>query len=224
MKQKIVEFYRKCNQSKYGNDIMRLIRYVYSRDPFNRKLKIMNKGSVRIHYKEIEGSNNTMVIGRKTLLNGITLKVHGSNNRILIGENCKLGRGCKLYLFGNNCELNIGNGCTFNHDNELLVQEDSKKIIIGEDCMFSHHINVRTSDAHSLFNLEGERINNARDVIIGNHVWITANVIIQKGVTISDGSIIATCSVVTKDIPSNCVAAGMPAKLVKAGIVWDRKL
>lgn len=75
-----------------------------------------------------------------------------------------------------------------------------------------------------LFVKWGGRINNAKDIIIGNHVWITANAIIQKGVTISDGAVIATCSVVTKDVPANCIAAGMPAKVVKENIEWTREL
>lgn len=55
-------------------------------------------------------------------------------------------------------------------------------------------------------------------IIIGSNCWIGSNVRIQKGVTIGDNSIIAACSVVTKDIPANCIAAGNPAKVVKTDI------
>lgn len=224
MKQRLVEFYRKCSQSKYGYDVMHLFRYIYSRDPFCRKLRIMNKGSIRVSSKDIEGHNNIMEVGKSTLLNRVVISVHGNNNRIRIGDNCKVGKGCRIYLFGDNCELLIGDGCTFSHDDELLVQEDGRKITIGRDCMFSHHINIRTSDAHAVYEIGGERINIAKDVVIGNHVWVTANAIIQKGVTIHDGAVVATCSVVTKDVPANCVVGGMPAKVVKEGIIWNRKI
>ena len=50
---------------------------------------------------------------------------------------------------------------------------------------------------------------------IGNGVWIMPNVIIAPGVTIGDEAVIATGSVVTKDIPPRCLAAGVPAKVVK---------
>jgi len=50
---------------------------------------------------------------------------------------------------------------------------------------------------------------------IGNGVWIMPNVIIAPGVTIGDEAVIATGSVVTKDIPPRCLAAGIPAKVVK---------
>lgn len=53
---------------------------------------------------------------------------------------------------------------------------------------------------------------------IGENCWIGTNVRICKGVTIGDNSIVAACSVVTKDVPANCIAAGNPAKIVKTDI------
>lgn len=50
---------------------------------------------------------------------------------------------------------------------------------------------------------------------IGNNVWIGAGAIVLPGVTISDNSIIGAGSVVTKDVPRNCVVAGNPAKIIK---------
>jgi acetyltransferase-like isoleucine patch superfamily enzyme len=55
-------------------------------------------------------------------------------------------------------------------------------------------------------------------IVIGKNCWIGTNVRIQKGVTIGDNSIVAACSVVTKSIPANCIAAGNPAKVVKTDI------
>ena len=51
-------------------------------------------------------------------------------------------------------------------------------------------------------------------VKIGNNVWFGENVCVCKGVTIGDNSIIGIGSVVTKDIPANSVAAGVPAKVI----------
>lgn len=55
-------------------------------------------------------------------------------------------------------------------------------------------------------------------IIIGENCWIGTNVRICKGVTIGDNSIVAACSVVTKDVPANCIVAGNPAKVVKTNI------
>lgn len=53
---------------------------------------------------------------------------------------------------------------------------------------------------------------------IGENCWIGSNVRICKGVTIGDNSVVAACSVVTKDVPANCIVAGNPAKVVKTDI------
>jgi acetyltransferase-like isoleucine patch superfamily enzyme len=63
----------------------------------------------------------------------------------------------------------------------------------------------------------GERKNPASDIIIGNHVWIVTNCSINKGVSIGDNSIIAGHSVLTKSVPGEVIAAGVPAKIVKIG-------
>lgn len=55
----------------------------------------------------------------------------------------------------------------------------------------------------------------AKPIYIGKNVWITTRCIILPGVKIGDNSIIAAGSVVTKDIPPNCLAGGNPAKVIK---------
>ena len=52
-------------------------------------------------------------------------------------------------------------------------------------------------------------------VRIGNNVWVGANVTILPGVSIGDNAIIAAGAVVTKDIPANMLAAGIPAKVIR---------
>lgn len=71
--------------------------------------------------------------------------------------------------------------------------------------------------------MNGIRINQAKDVIIGEEVWIAPQSIIMKGAKIGDGSIIGSRSFVTKEIPANCLAVGAPAKVVKENIKWTRE-
>ncbi|MCK5676883.1 MAG: acyltransferase, partial [Flavobacteriaceae bacterium] len=54
-----------------------------------------------------------------------------------------------------------------------------------------------------------------KDTIIGNDIWIGANVSIMSGVKIGNGCVIAAGSVVTKDIPDFSVIGGVPAKIIK---------
>jgi acetyltransferase-like isoleucine patch superfamily enzyme len=101
---------------------------------------------------------------------------------------------------------------------------EGKNITIGSNCMISYDVAVRTSDAHSVVSADSlKRINPAQDVVIGNHVWLAAHTLIQKGAKIGDGCIVGARSVVTKvfDEP-NCVLAGVPAKVLKTNTTWDR--
>lgn len=53
------------------------------------------------------------------------------------------------------------------------------------------------------------------EAVIGNDVWLGANVVVLKGVTIGDGSIVAANAVVTKDIPPYSIAGGLPARVIR---------
>lgn len=57
-----------------------------------------------------------------------------------------------------------------------------------------------------------------KPVSIGPNVWLGNSVRVCKGVSIGDNSIIGANSVVTKDIPANCIAVGNPARVVKTDI------
>lgn len=58
-------------------------------------------------------------------------------------------------------------------------------------------------------------MNHYAPIHVGNQVWIGANAVITKGVTIGDGSVIAAGAVITKDVPPGVVAGGVPGKIIK---------
>ena len=73
-------------------------------------------------------------------------------------------------------------------------------------------------------NEHGEKVNPAKDVTIGDRVWIGYGATILKGSVIENDSIIGTQSVVTgKHIPEGSIAAGNPVKILKQGFHWGRE-
>lgn len=163
-----------------------------------------------------------IIIGKDSFLNNTKIRIRGNNNTIEIGKRCHIGKECSFWVEGNNITIKLGNENTFTRMVHFCAQENYQEIIVGNDCMFSNTIIVRTSDSHPIFSENGERLNNPRSVVIGNHVWIAPGSKIFKGSIIHDGSVIGSNSLVTKEIPPKSLAVGQPAKVIKNNIVWTR--
>lgn len=112
----------------------------------------------------------------------------------------------------------IGDGCNFGEYTHITT---TNKIEIGENVLTGRFVLI-TDNSHGKNDGTENDINpNAREVvskgpvIIGNNVWIGDKVSILPGVSIGDGAIIATNSVVTHDVPKYAIAAGVPARIIK---------
>jgi acetyltransferase-like isoleucine patch superfamily enzyme len=90
-------------------------------------------------------------------------------------------------------------------------------IYIGDRTLIGYRTQIISAD-HDIPPI-GEKIpvsgNKYSKIHIENDVWIGGNCLITAGVTIGEGAIIAGGSVVTKDVESNSIVAGVPAKLIK---------
>lgn len=109
--------------------------------------------------------------------------------------------------------LDIGSG----YSNTEVTIDCFKNIKIGNGVVISKGAIIRDSDNHQIFYSDYEM---SKPIIIGDHVWIGIRAIILKGVKIGDGSIITAGAVVNKDVPPNCMVAGVPAQIKKEGIEW----
>ena len=193
------------------------------RKPISGKNNIVfNKGVLlKVRY-DVVGDNNLIEIGRGSVLSNMTIFIRGNNHILKIAENCYY-KGGSVWFEDNNCQIVIGQKTTI-ESAHLAVTEPNSKIIIGEDCMFSGEIEFRTGDSHSIIDNETKkRINMAQNIEVSNHVWIGARSTILKGVNIGHNSIIGTNSIVTKNIQSHSVAAGIPARVIKNNIDWVRE-
>jgi acetyltransferase-like isoleucine patch superfamily enzyme len=98
----------------------------------------------------------------------------------------------------------------------------SGNITIGDNTLFTHNCMVLTG-THNFYNGKLASLNNppelevpnqGRDIVIGSGCFIGSGAIILGNVIIGDNVIIAAGSVVTNDVPSNCFAGGIPAKVI----------
>lgn len=145
----------------------------------------------------------------------------GSGCEIVIEKNCIL-ENVNFWLEDTGSRISIGEGTTLGKTH--LAAIEGKGIMIGKDCMLSSEITFQTGDAHSVTDMDGNRINPAADIVLGNHVWVGKSVLCEKGSQIADNSIIGAGAVVNKRFDEeNVVIAGMPARIVKRKVNWKRE-
>ncbi len=196
-----------------------LLKTLYFNKRFvsNRTTKNWVKLRKNSIFKIEEGAkivNNGDLIFNETRFNN---KTHGylylsKNSELNINGEFRIHRACDVYL-GENAKLELGSGYIM--DNAQI--QCLKSIKIGNDVRIARNVIIRDTDGHQILN---DRHAPTQDIEIGNHVWIGLNVTILKGVKIGNGSIIGAGSVVNKDISSNSLAVGVPAKVIKTNIEW----
>lgn len=171
---------------------------------------------------KISGNNNSIEISKTAHLDNVFILINGCNNNLIIYDNVIYKKGL-IYLEDDNNTISIGKETTI-EDAELAVAEGNTTLSIGEDCMLSSKIRISTTDSHPIFDITSNlRINKPNDIFIKDHVWIGMFSSVNKGVTIDKGAVIASHSLVTKNVPANSVSAGIPSKTIKTNIYWCRE-
>lgn len=110
--------------------------------------------------------------------------------------------------------LTIGQGAS----NVNLTIMCAKEITIGNGVRIGRNVSIRDyNGAHVIVN---DNYVNHAPVHIEDHVWLCSGCTIMPGVTIGEGSVVATNAVVTKSVPPRSLVAGVPAKVIKSDIEW----
>lgn len=135
-----------------------------------------------------------------------------------IGEGCYIepplhaNWGGKHVHFGKNVYANFG-----------LTLVDDTHIYVGDYTMFAPNVVVATAGHPILPELREKAYQYNFPIHIGRNCWIGAGALIMPGVTIGDNTVIGAGSVVTRDIPSNCVAYGNPCRVIREIGEHDRE-
>ena len=137
------------------------------------------------------------------------------NGSIILGNNIKIGTGCKLYVYG---ELIVGNKVNFTGESSINCY---KKIQFGDGCLISWKTIFMDTDFHAILDKNNIQLNPNKEILIGNSVWICANSTLLKGVSIGDNSIISASSNVVSSFVGNSILGGNPAKVI--GSMKDNK-
>lgn len=159
---------------------------------------------------------------------------------VSIGKDCSF-RGKAVWRMLPNTRIKVGSHCIFNSNHRsntigvytpcmFSTIKEGAHIEIGDGCGFSGTVigsalsitlgnNVRcganTLITDSDWHFDDPRVGKDKPIIIGDNVWLGYGVKVLKGVHIGENSLIGACSVVTKDIPANVIAAGNPCKVIR---------
>jgi acetyltransferase-like isoleucine patch superfamily enzyme len=128
------------------------------------------------------------------------LSTHTSN---LIGIN----RPCMISTLAEGATIEIGANCGFSG----TVIGCATRIVFGDNVMCGANTLITDTDWHT----NDPRTGPDAPVIIGKGVWLGVGVTVLKGVTIGENTLVAAGSVVTKSLPANVIAGGIPAKPFK---------
>ena len=126
------------------------------------------------------------------------------------GDNCYIELPFRANWGGRN--LHLGNNVYANFNLTLV---DDANIFVGNNVMFGPNVTVTTANHPIDPELRRRGLQYNRDVYIGDNAWISAGVIILPGVHIGKNTVIGAGSVVTKDIPDNVVAFGVPCRVAR---------
>ena len=127
-----------------------------------------------------------------------------------LGTDTKIQPG--VYV-GTGSKISIGSHCQINQEVRLI------DVTIGDYVLIAPYVQLLGGLVHNYSRTDIPMVmQGASDkgpIIIGNDVWVGVNAIVLAGVRIGDGAIVAAGSIVTKDVPSHAVVAGIPAKVIK---------
>ncbi len=136
----------------------------------------------------------------------------GPHARFAVGDHCVIDRDMTI-----ECQesLTIGARTIFGHHCTLASVQS---VSIGSDCLIAEMVAIRDHDHRFDGPLSvpvREQGTAAAPVVIGSNVWLAGKVTVLKGVTIGDNAVVGANAVVTKDIPANAVAVGIPARVIR---------
>jgi acetyltransferase-like isoleucine patch superfamily enzyme len=132
---------------------------------------------------------------------------------VSIGKDVKIAPNVSLR---NGARIEISDQAQIGEHTSLWAGNETGRIFVGSRSVFGPHCYVTAANygLSVALPITGQPMSEA-DVVVGNDCWIGTKAIILAGVTLGDGCVIGAGSVVTHSIPSNAIAAGIPAKVIK---------
>jgi len=186
-----------------------------------RKENICSKLTTLLTY--VDAKLWGIYIGKGSLFIGIPFLCKFPKSSIIIGARCRMRsssrqraqagimRPCTIETLAENSKIIIGDHCGFSG----AMISAAKHIEIGSRSLCGANVSITDTDWHCVDPKSRNLPGVALPVKIGSNVWLGMNVIVLKGVTIGDNTVVAAGSIVSRDLPPNVLAVGQPASPIR---------
>lgn len=142
-----------------------------------------------------------------------------NNGTMTFGKYVNFGGGSQICTVKSASQIIVGDNTSAMGETHIVAK---KYIEIGTDCLMSWGVQLMDSDLHDIISLSDEKvINEDKEIIIGDHVWVCSNVNILKGTHIASNNIIASGSTINGKIEGiHQIVTGLPLKILKEDCDW----
>lgn len=117
--------------------------------------------------------------------------------------------------FRNAERISLGAGTHVGENAILWAGDSTSRIVLGRQCLLAPGVVLTASDYGVAAGTPVmDQPKREADIVLGDDVWLGANVVVTAGVTIGPGAVVGAGAVVTRDLPPDCIAAGVPARVI----------
>jgi acetyltransferase-like isoleucine patch superfamily enzyme len=171
---------------------------------------------------EFTGSGNRLVVNESARIGSLSVHFNCDNGYVEIGPSSGVPAFSANLRVGQDSRIVIGPNVSCTNKVGMSAVEGTS-ITVGPDVMFASDNQVRTDDGHPIFDVvTGKRVNVSASIDIGAHVWVAWGAMLLAGSTVGEGSVVGMGAIVKGRFPNNCVIAGVPARVVRRDIAWER--
>lgn len=171
-----------------------------------------------------KGANNILYCEGNVKIIGAKFLFEGNNSIVYLSSSMNSQYSFTLVIY-NDSTFFIGREGNMSSPININIQEN-QNVIIGAECSLSSGVNIRTADIHPIYdNQTKQRVNYAKSVFIGDHVWIGHLSYISRGTHIGSGAIIENNSFIPHNakIKSNSLVMGNPARVEKTNVFFTKE-
>lgn len=195
--------------------ILKIVSYLYP-DYILKGIRYLNRSLRSLYYQRKIKAGKGFYVSSIRSIRGFEY--------IGIGNNFKAGINLKLEAWDSYCDqtytpkIKIGNNAIIGDDNHIGAINEiaiGDNLLTGSNVYITDHNHGNSDEKDCLLPPVKRNLYSKGPVYIGNNVWLGNNVVIMPNVTIGNGVVIGANSVVTKSVPDYCIAAGVPAKIIR---------